>query len=82
MRTIFLFSAIMISCSTTELKPVSKSRWVECWNLCGRKDNLTAASDTVCLCVGGHKIVRMPTLPVEEQKPWNPFEFLLGEPQR
>lgn len=37
---------------------VSKSRWLECWALCGKKDNLAAVTNALCICKGGVKIER------------------------
>jgi hypothetical protein len=69
---ILLFS---ISCSTASEPSVSKSRWVECWTLCGKGDSLVSVSDSVCVCKGGYRVYP----PIPEEKPFSPFSFLLGD---
>lgn len=66
-------------CTSTPEYVVSKSAWLECWSLCGKKDRLLAVTETECLCTKG-KEKRTMQLPLStgknEETPFAPFDFL------
>ena len=71
-----LILMILTACAgTPELKPISKARWVECWTLCGKADNLTAVSDVSCLCRNGVRVER--DEPKPEIKTFEMFDWLI-----
>lgn len=67
---------LLTACAgTPEPKAISKARWVECWTLCGKADNLAAASELSCLCRNGMKVER--DEPKPEIKTFEMFEWLI-----
>jgi len=71
-----LIMMLLTACAATPLpKAISKARWVECWTLCGKADNLTAASDQTCLCRNGVRIERDDPKP--ETKTLELFDWLI-----
>jgi hypothetical protein len=46
----------MTACASPPEFKVEKSRWVECYNLCGKKDRLDAVGEKDCICKDGRRI--------------------------
>ena len=63
------------ACQSPPEPTVSKSRWVECWIMCGKGDNLIEASNVECTCRGGYKTRKEEPKP--EEKPLELFDWLM-----
>ena len=69
----FILSVFLASCSTPR---VEKADWVECWNICGKKDTLNAVSGDSCFCSDG---TERRFTPIEESR--SVFDMIgVGQP--
>lgn len=68
---------LLLSCAGVPEPEVSKERWLECWNMCGKGDKLESVTPEYCYCKGGWRTEKKSVeKPVEESKPLQLFDWL------
>lgn len=67
-----------MSCSSVPASDlrITKDQWKLCWELCGKKDKLSAVEGKMCVCEGGYHVNSEPEKAPEPSKPFSLAEWL------